>query len=138
MSNLLLRQASLPDLCPVTAAIETLAQAGGIEERGAIFTRREVVDFILDLTGYTEDRPLHEFSLLEPSFGNGDFLLPAIDRLLNAWTSSKQTTDPLEEQRHLVWMRARHDSWKDISCWFGCDRQRALKIVTEHLNCSVS
>ena len=57
----------------------------GIEERGAIFTRREVVDFILDLSGYTADRPLHEMRLLEPSFGHGDFLLPAIDRLLAAW-----------------------------------------------------
>jgi len=57
----------------------------GIEERGAIFTRREVVDFILDLTGYTADRPLHTLRLLEPSVGDGDFLLPAIERLLTAW-----------------------------------------------------
>jgi len=57
----------------------------GIEERGAIFTRREVVDFILDLSGYTADRSLCELRLLEPSFGDGDFLLPAIDRLLRAW-----------------------------------------------------
>ncbi len=33
------------------AAIETLASEGGIEARGAVFTRREVVDFILDLAG---------------------------------------------------------------------------------------
>ncbi|RSU45583.1 modification methylase PaeR7I [Sphingomonas sp. S-NIH.Pt15_0812] len=56
-----------------------------MEERGAIFTRREVVDFILDLSGYTADRPLYELRLLEPSFGDGDFLLPVIDRLLHAW-----------------------------------------------------
>jgi hypothetical protein len=92
-AELLIRQASLPDLCPVTAAIETLASTGGVEERGAIFTRREVVDFILDLTGYTADQPLHERSLLEPSFGDGDFLLPAIERLLAAWKASGQTGD---------------------------------------------
>jgi hypothetical protein len=55
------------------------------EERGAVFTRREVVEFILDLSGYTADRPLHQDRLLEPSFGAGDFLLPAVERLLKAY-----------------------------------------------------
>lgn len=57
----------------------------GVQERGAVFTRREVVEFILDLAGYTVDRPLHQFRLLEPSFGNGDFLLPIVERLLAAY-----------------------------------------------------
>lgn len=78
------RQPSLPELCPVTAAVNAVASSG-IEARGAIFTRHEVVDFILDLAGYTADRPLQALRLLEPSFGGGDFLLPAIDRLLAAW-----------------------------------------------------
>ena len=94
--NLLLRQSSFLDLCPLTAAVKELANAGGIEERGAIFTRREVVDFILDLTGYTSDRPLHRLRLLESSSGDGDFLFPAIDRLLSAWRASGETTSPLE------------------------------------------
>ena len=94
--HLQLRQSSFPDLCPVTAAVEELANAGGVEERGAIYTRREVVDFILDLTGYSSDRPLHELKLLEPSFGDGDFLFPAIDRLLCAWKASDKTSKPLE------------------------------------------
>lgn len=67
------------------AAVEVLAAQGGVEARGAVFTRREVVDFILDLAGYTPDKPLHEKRLLEPSFGGGDFLLPAVERLLAAW-----------------------------------------------------
>lgn len=79
-----LRQPSFPTLCPVTAAVDQMASAG-IEARGAVFTRREVVDFILDLTGYTADQPLHTLRLLEPSVGDGDFLLPAIERLLMAW-----------------------------------------------------
>src|SRR6266481_487569 len=80
-------QFSLPPLCPVADAVAVLAESGA-EARGAIFTKRAVVDFILDLTGYTADRPLHKFRLLEPSFGNGDFLLPAIERLLNAWKAA--------------------------------------------------
>ena len=81
------QQPSLPNLCPVTAAVNAMAVSGN-DERGAIFTRREVVDFILDLVGYTADQPLHQKRLLEPSCGHGDFLLPAIDRLLIAWERS--------------------------------------------------
>ena len=76
-------------VCPVMAAAEALATEGGLEARGAIFTRSEVVDFILDLAGYTEDQPLHEKRLLEPSFGGGDFLLPIIQRLLSAWRAAR-------------------------------------------------
>jgi len=54
------------------------------DERGAIFTRPEVVDFMLDLIGYTTDKPLWRFRLLEPSFGGGEFLLKAVERLLEA------------------------------------------------------
>ena len=66
----------------VQAAIDRLASNTEADARGAIFTRREVVDFILDLVGYTNDQPLHEKRILEPSFGGGDFLLPIIERLL--------------------------------------------------------
>lgn len=74
-------QPALPGFCRLADAVEGLASAG-IEERGAIFTRREVVEFILDLVGYTSDMPLHRQRLLEPSFGGGDFLLAAVERLL--------------------------------------------------------
>lgn len=74
---------------PITAAIEALATESRHEARGAVFTRSEVVDFILDLAGYTEDQPLHEKRVLEPSFGGGDFLLPIIQRLLRAWRERK-------------------------------------------------
>lgn len=87
-TSLSLHQLSLPDLCPVTAAVHELATTGGVEARGAVFTRTEVVEFILDLSGYSSDQPLHRLRLLEPSFGGGDFLLLAIKRLLQVWQSS--------------------------------------------------
>jgi hypothetical protein len=71
------------------AASEALATEEKAEVHGAIFTRREVVDFILDLVGYVEDQPLHEKRLLEPSFGGGDFLLPTVERLLSAWRAAR-------------------------------------------------
>ncbi len=79
-------QVSLPGLCPVRDALQQLSEAGA-EARGAVFTRREVVEFILDLVGYTPNRPLHALSLLEPCFGRGDFLLVAVERLVEAWRS---------------------------------------------------
>ncbi len=100
--NLLTRQASFLDLCPITAAVQALADSGDIDERGAIFTRREVVDFILDLAGYTTDRRLNELTLLEPSFGNGDFLLPAVSRLLMSWQSTTNGADPLQALGHCI------------------------------------
>ena len=73
-------------------ALESL-KTGGVEERGAIFTRREVVDFILDLVGYTVDRPLSKTRLLEPSFGGGDFLLAAVARLVESYLKEATGTD---------------------------------------------
>ena len=82
---------------PVAAAVcPVLTTERAIEARGAIFTRSEVVDFILDLAGYTEDKPLHEKRLLEPSFGGGDFLLPAIRRLLSAWRAARLNAGVVE------------------------------------------
>ncbi len=65
-------------------AVRALA-ADGEAGRGAVYTRVEVVEFLLDLCGYDADRPLHRLVLLEPAFGEGDFLLPAVDRLLDAY-----------------------------------------------------
>lgn len=81
----------------VAAAIEKLSAAAGTESRGAIYTRAEVVGFILDLVGYTEDKPLYENRLLEPSFGGGDFLLPIVGRLLTAWRAAKSSGAALDD-----------------------------------------
>ena len=78
------KQMFFPTLSPVASAVELLA-GSGIEDRGAVFTRREVVDFILDLVGYTTSQELQKTRLLEPSFGQGDFLLPAVERLLTSY-----------------------------------------------------
>ena len=89
-------------MCPVMAATEALARKGGHEARGAIFTRSEVVDFILDLAGYTEDQPLYKKRILEPSFGGGDFLLPIIERLLSAWSAARPKGSALNELANAI------------------------------------
>lgn len=49
---------------------------------GQVFTRRWVVEALLDLAGYTTDRPLESMRLVEPSVGDGAFLGPILQRLL--------------------------------------------------------
>lgn len=76
----------------VEAAISHMA--GHCETgRGAVFTRPEVVEAILDLSGYLPDQPLHRMRLLEPSFGAGDFILPAVQRLLLAYARDGGSPD---------------------------------------------
>ena len=61
-----------------------------------------MVDFILDLAGYTEDKALHKKRLLEPSFGAGDFLVPIVKRLLSAWREVEGTLDDLTNAIYAV------------------------------------
>lgn len=53
-------------------------------EYGEVFTRRWVVDLILDLVGYTPDRDLAVQTLVEPSCGTGAFLVPIVERLIES------------------------------------------------------
>src|SRR6266496_5766654 len=70
---------------PETQQSITAVSSSQAAERGAIFTKREVVDFMLDLAGYRIEEDLTQASLLEPSFGQGDFLFVAIERLLDSF-----------------------------------------------------
>ena len=50
-------------------------------EHGAVFTRRWVVELILDLAGYTTDQRLDQLTAVEPACGDGAFLVPMVERL---------------------------------------------------------
>lgn len=65
-----------------TFALSPEEEAAG--EHGEVFTRRWVVDLILDLVGYTPDRDLTRLRTLEPACGSGAFLEPMIQRLLTS------------------------------------------------------
>lgn len=56
--------------------------ASDVQNHGEVFTRRWVVEVLLDLTGYTVDRDLGQVHLLEPSCGSGAFLGPVVERLI--------------------------------------------------------
>ncbi|MEE1762938.1 Eco57I restriction-modification methylase domain-containing protein [Streptomyces sp. SP18BB07] len=50
-------------------------------EHGEVFTRRWVVDLILDLLGYTADKDLCDVKLVEPACGSGAFLVAVASRI---------------------------------------------------------
>ena len=69
----------LPTIVTLMSAITPQEAA---QNFGEVFTRRWVVDTLLDLTGYTTDRDLGALTAVEPSAGSGAFLLPMVERLV--------------------------------------------------------
>lgn len=91
------------------------------ETRGEVLTKREVVEFILDLTGWETGPRLKSARLLEPSAGTGDFLIPAIERLLVACPD--QSVDALAGQIRAVEVNRET---------FELCRSRVSKILYDH------
>lgn len=65
---------------------DAVAILGNLDQsdRGGIYTKVEIVDFILDLVGYEPTADLSSHRLLEPSCGAGDFLERIVIRLLSS------------------------------------------------------
>lgn len=70
-------------LIEVPVALAELTRDPGADY-GEVFTRRWIVELILDLVGYTEDQDLGARRLVEPSCGTGAFLVPVVDRLIGS------------------------------------------------------
>ncbi len=68
------------------------------ETHGVVLTKRHVVDLILDLSGYQVEKDLSRFSLLEPSCGEGAFLLPAVERLLASIETHNRNAEELKDR----------------------------------------
>ena len=94
-------------------------------EHGEVFTRPWVVELILDLVGYTDDRDPTGLTVVEPACGSGAFLGPLVRRLsascrrwnrpITAAASSLQAFDLLpanvERSRELVSRVLVEDGW---------------------------
>jgi hypothetical protein len=73
------RAVQLPLLVPAPA-IRT-----GVEEpKGVVYTKRWVVELLLDLAGYTAGRDLVDAVAVEPAAGDGAFLGPMVERLVDS------------------------------------------------------
>ena len=70
------RASQLPLLVPPRAP-----QLPALESKGVVYTKRWVVELLLDLAGYTADNNLVDAVAIEPAAGDGAFLGPMIERL---------------------------------------------------------
>jgi hypothetical protein len=73
--------------------IRSLSINSSAKSRGATYTRSEVVDFILDLVGYSSDKLVYNKTILEPAFGHGEFLLSIVERLIASWRKHSSIKD---------------------------------------------
>jgi adenine-specific DNA-methyltransferase len=69
---------------------------GPLEPKGVVYTKRWVVELLLDLAGYTSDANLVDAVAVEPAAGEGAFLAPMIERLVD---SSQRLGRPILECR---------------------------------------
>lgn len=67
-----------------TATRKVSAAVAQVHAHCAVYTQPEVAESILDRLGWTSEADLSGRRLLEPSCGDGAFLLPAVDRLLSS------------------------------------------------------
>lgn len=78
----------------VDVSVFEIDEAG---QHGEVFTRRWVVELILDLTGYTADRDLGGMIAIEPSCGAGAFLVPMAERLIDSCQRHGRSLDEIGE-----------------------------------------
>ncbi len=110
-----------------------------IQEYGAVFTKTWMVELMLDLCGYTADRDLAAHVAVEPSCGDGAFLLPMIERLSASCRSRglniNEATDAIRAYdllpRHVETCRAAVQRWLREEGWpAGVSRDMAQRWVT--------
>jgi adenine-specific DNA-methyltransferase len=68
-----------------------------VEPKGVIYTKRWVVELLLDLSSYNPDKNLVDSLAIEPAAGDGAFLGPMIERLVE---SCRKLRRPLSECQH--------------------------------------
>lgn len=61
-----------------------LSEAREGRQAGVVYTKRWVVDLILDLVGYRAPNPIWTGRIVEPAAGDGAFLIPIAERLVQA------------------------------------------------------
>jgi hypothetical protein len=55
-----------------------------VEPKGVVYTKRWVVELLLDLSGYCSDKNLVDALAIEPAAGDGAFLGPMVERLVES------------------------------------------------------
>src|SRR5260370_30572241 len=99
MNSRTLQQASYTRQLPLIPEIFPDLMPDIEGEHGEIFTRKWVVELILDLVGYTIERDLAGLVAVEPACGTGAFLGPLVERLS---ASCQRHGQPITDARHAL------------------------------------
>ncbi len=83
----------------IPASAQLPRTVSAMEPRGVVYTRRWIADLILDLAGYRPHEDLAERYVVEPSAGEGAFLVPIIQRLLESLAKHGR---PLRDARYSI------------------------------------
>ncbi len=79
---------------PLIAPLRQPLPITSVEPKGVVYTKRWVVELLLDLSGYSPDKNLVDSLAVEPAAGDGAFLGPMIERLVE---SCRKLGRPLSE-----------------------------------------
>ncbi|MDN0199435.1 N-6 DNA methylase [Streptomyces sp. S.PNR 29] len=121
---------------PPNSAVEPISQEA--VENGEVYTRRWVVDMILDLVEYTADRDLTQWTITDPACGTGAFLLSIAERLSAA---CRKHGKDLPEQAIRAFdllernVRESRTSVVDLLTADGWDRAQVEKLVRKWIKC---
>ena len=112
------RAVQMPLLVPAPAS-----RVAAVEEaKGVVYTKRWVVELLLDLSGYTSDRDLVAAVAVEPSAGDGAFLGPMVERLV---ASCRRQGKPLTDCQNSLVAYELHEASADRA------RELVIRCLTE-------
>ena len=119
--------------------MEMAAVSESVQNYGEVFTRRWVVDVILDLTRYIAHDDLGELRFLEPSCGTGAFLGPAVERLLASASAHRRPLDSLGDairayDLQLSHVDASRELCREVLCRFGASKVVATNLAERWVN----
>lgn len=90
---------------------------------GLVLTKKQIVNLILDISGYRETEDLLNSTLLEPSCGHGAFLLPAIRRFFDSLSGNIPNIENLKPSFLAYDIDEKHVT---------ITRQKVVKLLTEN------
>src|ERR1022692_431184 len=69
---------------PLLLTLRLPQPAAPLEAKGVVYTKRWVVELLLDLAGYRPENNLVDALAVEPAAGDGAFLVPMVERLVQS------------------------------------------------------
>lgn len=111
------------------------------EQKGAVYTRRWVVDLLLDLSGYVQEANLVDSVAVEPAAGHGSFLEGMISRLMQSCERQGRAIEECEGsiiayELDPVSAKRTYTAARDVLVNKGVSCEKAERLATAWVRCS--